>query len=88
MPQTSRLNAGPSQRPTPRLRMVRAVLLFLIVLNTLAFFVMAVLGRLNVEGKALVFVDFWGRVTAYSVWFIAYETYRVYVTRDRSVAAV
>ncbi|MER3495598.1 MAG: hypothetical protein C4320_01485 [Armatimonadota bacterium] len=46
-----------------------------VVLNTLGFLGLALLGVLKCDGKALVFVDFWGRFTVYSLWFIGYVGY-------------
>ncbi len=35
----------------------------------------------------LVFIDFWGRVTVYSLWFMCYEVYRKYLQEDAPQAA-
>lgn len=61
---------------SPTLRALQFALVTFIVLNTIVFLTLAVLNRLPGEGKALVFIDFWGRFTVYSLWFIAYALYR------------
>ena len=78
----------PSTRPTnadslataallsPGLRALQFALVAFIVVNTVVFLTLAVLNRLPGEGRALVFIDFWGRFTVYSLWFIAYALYR------------
>jgi hypothetical protein len=78
----------PSPRPTdsaalpinpplsPGLRALQFALVAFIVVNTIVFLTLAVLNKLPGEGKALVFIDFWGRFTVYSLWFIAYALYR------------
>ncbi len=58
------------------LRSLQFALVAFIVVNTIVFLTLAVLNKLPGEGKALVFIDFWGRFTVYSLWFIAYALYR------------
>jgi len=60
---------------SPQKQLVSRILLSVVVANTLAFMILALLGTLNVQGKALVFVDFWGRLTVYSLWFIGFLGY-------------
>lgn len=67
---------------------LRALTIAIVVLNIPAFLLLAYFDKISNAPETLVYVDFWGRLTAYSVWFIAYEAYRVYLEDDRSVAAV
>ena len=52
---------------------------FLVVANTLLFLVMAYLHLLSTDAKSAVFIDFWGRITVYSLWVLCYEAYKKYV---------
>ncbi len=66
-------------RSVPMQVLVKRAFFAFIVCNTLLFLALAAHGTLNVEGKSLVFVDFWGRFTVYSLWFIGYLAYRRFV---------
>jgi hypothetical protein len=72
---------------TKKQRVTTAVVC-LIVLNTVVFMVMAALGTLNVEGRMLVFVDFWGRFTVYSLWYTGYLFYLKFLRPRRVLASV
>jgi len=58
---------------------IRLALSFLVVGNTLIFLVLAFLGMISNNPKTLIFIDFWGRLTVYSFWFISYALYRLYI---------
>ncbi len=76
-PRPTASDALPTTTPlSPALRALQFALVAFIVVNTIVFLTLAVLNRLPGEGKALVFIDFWGRFTVYSLWFIAYALYR------------
>lgn len=53
---------------------------FLVVANTVLFLVMAYYQMLSTAPKAAVFVDFWGRFTVYSMWFIGFALYAKYIS--------
>ena len=53
---------------------------FLVVTNTVLFLVMAYFHMLSTAPKAAVFIDFWGRFTVYSMWFIGFSLYLKYVS--------
>jgi hypothetical protein len=53
---------------------------FLIVTNTLLFLIMAYFHLLSTDPKSAVFIDFWGRFTVYSLWFIGFTLYVKYLT--------
>ncbi len=53
---------------------------FLIVSNTLIFLVMAYFHLLSTDPKSAVFIDFWGRFTVYSLWFIGFALYIKYIS--------
>lgn len=51
----------------------------LIVINTVLFLVMAYFHLLSTDPKSAVFIDFWGRFTVYSLWFIGFTLYVKYL---------
>lgn len=53
---------------------------FLVVANTALFLGMAYLHLLSTSANAAVFIDFWGRFTVYSMWFIGFALYIKYVS--------
>ncbi|GEM_PF-934233 len=58
---------------------IRLALSFLVTGNTLVFLVLAYFGMISNNPKTLIFIDFWGRLTVYSFWFISYAIYRLYL---------
>jgi hypothetical protein len=53
----------------------------LIIINTVLFVALAFAHKLSTEPKAAVFVDFWGRFTVYSMWFIGFTVYVRYLSK-------
>lgn len=62
-------------------RTIKQFLSFLVVSNTVLFLVLAYLHLLSTDPKAAVFVDFWGRFTVYSLWFIGFAVYAKYISK-------
>ncbi|MEI7840522.1 MAG: hypothetical protein WCJ11_08480 [Methylococcaceae bacterium] len=60
-------------------RNIRLALSILVSGNTFIFLVLAYLGMISNNPKTLVFIDFWGRLTVYSFWFVCYALYRKYL---------
>ena len=60
---------------------LKLFLSFLVVSNTLLFLVMAYFHLLSTDPKSAVFIDFWGRFTVYSLWFIGFALYVKYVSK-------
>jgi hypothetical protein len=58
-------------------------LAFLVVANTVIFLVMAYFHMLSTDSKSAVFIDFWGRFTVYSLWFIGFALYLKYVSPNK-----
>ena len=56
-------------------KLLRYFLSSLVVINTLLFLVMAYFHVLSTDPKSAVFIDFWGRFTVYSLWFIGFAIY-------------
>lgn len=61
-------------------KIIENILSFLIVANTLLFLVLAYFHLLSTKPQAAVFIDFWGRFTVYSLWFIGFIIYTKYIT--------
>ncbi len=61
-------------------KMIRYLLSLLVVVNTLLFLIMAYFHLLSTDPKSAVFIDFWGRFTVYSLWFIGFAIYLKYVS--------
>jgi len=64
---------------------LKLFLSFLVVGNTLLFLVMAYFHLLSTDPKSAVFVDFWGRFTVYSLWFIGFTLYVKYVSKTSTL---
>ncbi len=60
---------------------VKSFLSFLVTSNTLLFLIMAYFKLLSTDQKSAVFIDFWGRFTVYSLWFIGFTIYIKYISR-------
>jgi len=59
--------------------MLKGAVLAIIVINIPLFLLLAYFDKISNTPDMIVFVDFWGRITVYSLWFICYEVYRKYV---------
>jgi hypothetical protein len=62
----------------------RRVVMAALCLNVPLFLLLGYFGKLSPDPKDLPFIDFWGRLTVYSVWFVAYEAYRKYLQDEDS----
>jgi len=58
---------------------VRHILLLIVCLNIPLFLGLAYFDKISNTPDTLVFVDFWGRITVYSLWFICYVLYLEYI---------
>ena len=63
------------------MKIIKQSLTFLVVGNTLLFLTLATFHLLNTAPKDAVFIDFWGRFTVYSMWFIGFAVYVKYLTK-------
>jgi hypothetical protein len=57
--------------------LARRFVVALVAMNIPLFLGLAYFDRISNAPDNLVFVDFWGRITVYSLWFMCYELYRV-----------
>jgi steroid 5-alpha reductase family enzyme len=62
---------------------VKQFLSFLVVANTAIFLIMACFHLLSTDAKSAVFIDFWGRFTVYSLWFIGFAVYLKYTSNNK-----
>ena len=62
----------------------RRAVIFAVSLNIPLFLLLGYFDKLSTDPKDLPFIDFWGRLTVYSLWFMAYECYRKYIQEEDS----
>jgi hypothetical protein len=67
---------------------IEKFLAFLVVGNTVLFLVLAYFHVLSTDPKSAVFIDFWGRFTVYSMWFIGFVLYLKYVKNTKLLRIV
>ena len=60
-------------------RMMRGFVLLLVCGNIPLFLSLAYFDKISMNENSIVFVDFWGRLTVYSVWVLCYEVYKIYM---------
>lgn len=58
---------------------ITKLLAVLVIGNTVLFLALAVLHALSTDPKSAIFIDFWGRFTVYSMWFIGFTAYTRYI---------
>ena len=64
-------------------QIIKKILGFLVVSNTVLFLVLAYFNLLSTAPKDAVFIDFWGRFTVYSLWFIGFSVYAKYISNTK-----
>jgi hypothetical protein len=69
-------------------RTLEHFLAFLVVGNTLLFLLLAYFHLLSTAPKAAVFIDFWGRFTVYSMWFIGFAIYLKYIATSKFLRVI
>ena len=68
----------------PEKSLVRSIIIFIVCINIPVFLTLGYFNKLSPDLATLPFVDFWGRLTVYSLWFMAYEFYRNYMKEDKT----
>lgn len=63
---------------------LRRLIILLVCINIPFFLLLGYFDKLSTSSTALPFIDFWGRLTVYSLWFMAYEFYRNYMQEDKT----
>lgn len=61
---------------------LKRLVIFIVCLNIPVFLTLGYFNKLSPDLKTLPFIDFWGRLTVYSLWFMAYEFYRNFIKED------
>jgi hypothetical protein len=61
---------------------VQTAIIALVTLNIPLFLILSYFDKVKVTPENLAVVDFWGRLTVYSFWFMLYELYRKYLGKD------
>lgn len=72
------------RRYLDRLPQVQTAIIALVVVNIPLFLILSYLDKVHVTPENLAVVDFWGRLTVYSLWFMLYELYRKHLAADAS----
>lgn len=60
----------------PEKSILKTIIILIVCINIPVFLTLGYLNKLSPDLATLPFIDFWGRLTVYSVWFMAYEFYR------------
>jgi hypothetical protein len=55
---------------------LRTIIILIICITIPVFLTLGYFNKLSPDLATLPFIDFWGRITVYSLWFMAYEFYR------------
>ena len=55
---------------------LKNIIICIVCLNIPVFLILGYFNKLSPDLDTLPFIDFWGRITVYSLWFMAYEFYR------------
>jgi len=71
----------------PEKSILKSIIIFIVCLNIPLFLTLGYLNKLSPDLATLPFVDFWGRLTVYSLWFMAYEFYRNYIGESKTETA-
>ncbi len=56
--------------------LIQAIIITLVALNIPLFLGLSYADKVRVTPENLAVIDFWGRLTVYSLWFMLYELYR------------
>jgi hypothetical protein len=59
---------------------IRRIVIFAVCINIPLFLMLGYFEVYTLNPNTAVYIDFWGRLTVYSVWFMAYELYREYLS--------
>jgi hypothetical protein len=66
----------------PKKSFLKTIIILIVCLNIPLFLILGYLNKLSPDLATLPFIDFWGRLTVYSLWVMAYEFYRNYIQTD------
>ena len=60
----------------PEKSIIKTIIILIVCINIPVFLILGYFNKLSPDLATLPFIDFWGRLTVYSLWFMAYEFYR------------
>ncbi|OFY26410.1 MAG: hypothetical protein A2275_00490 [Bacteroidetes bacterium RIFOXYA12_FULL_35_11] len=66
----------------PNKSILKSIIVTIVILNIPVFLTLGYFNKLSPDLDTLPFIDFWGRLTVYSLWFMAYEFYRNFIKAD------
>ena len=69
---------------TENKNIIKQLLGALIAANAIIILVLAYLQVFSSTPRAIVFIDFWGRLTIYSLWLMAYDFYQNYMSENKN----
>jgi hypothetical protein len=67
-------------------RWLRRLIVVILCVNIPLFLGLGYFDRLSTAPEAVAVIDFWGRLTVYSLWFMGYEAFRLYLTGKSGLA--
>lgn len=68
----------------PEKSVLKTIIILVVCLNIPLFLTLGYFNKLSPDLSTLPFIDFWGRLTVYSLWFMAYEFYRVNIQDNKN----
>lgn len=68
----------------PERSVLKTIIVSIVIINIPVFLTLGYFNKLSPDLATLPFIDFWGRLTVYSLWFMAYEFYRNYIGDNSS----
>jgi hypothetical protein len=71
------------RRYLPDKSVLKTMVVAIVIINIPVFLTLGYFNKLSPDLATLPFIDFWGRITVYSVWFMAYEFYRNYIEDNK-----
>lgn len=63
--------------------LVRSLIILALCINIPLFLGLGYFEKFSTEPEAVAVIDFWGRMTVYSFWFMLYEIYRTYLADSK-----
>ena len=76
------------RRHLARMSVLKWTTIVLVLGNIPLFLLLAYFDKISADPENLALIDFWGRLTVYSLWFICFELYRTYLLDDETQATV
>ncbi len=68
----------------PEKSVLKTIIVSIVLINIPVFLTVGYMNKLSPDLATLPFIDFWGRITVYSVWFMAYDFYLNYINDDKT----